>query len=166
MLETALRKRVCLSPLAQSTIALLKADPSLGLRLTARPGPSREAFLSALGTELPWKGARPMPAGTRRPASPLLAGQAGGAGQAPRSASIVAGAERMSPTDAAGLIEQLGDGHPVIALDEGITSEEAPPAALTDRLGLWLDLGRPAEAGESGGAALLAANGSISPSSG
>ena len=165
MLETALLRRVCLSPLAQSTIALLAADPSLGLRLTARPGPLREAFLSALGAQMPWNGARPMPAGARRRASPLLAGQAGEAAQAPRPASIVAGAERMSSTDATGLIEQFGDGHPVIALDEGITSEEAPPAALTDRLGLWLDLGHPAEASEPGGASLFAANASISPSS-
>ncbi|MEE2950246.1 MAG: VWA domain-containing protein [Pseudomonadota bacterium] len=165
MLETALRQRIRLSPLADAAIALLAADPSLGLRLTARPGPMREAFLSALGAQKSWSGARPMPAGAGRATSPLLPGQAGDVTQASRPASIVAGAERMSPSDAAGLIERLGDRHPVVALDEGLTSEESPPAALTDRLGLWLDLGRPAEDREFDGETPSEAQTPISPAS-
>ncbi|MCK5931900.1 MAG: VWA domain-containing protein [Fulvimarina manganoxydans] len=165
MLETALRQRIRLSPLADAAIALLAADPSLGLRLTARPGPMREAFLSALGAQKSWSGARPMPSGVGRATSPLLAGQAGDVTQASRPASIVAGAERMSPSDAAGLIERLGDRHPVVALDEGLTSEESPPAALTDRLGLWLNLGRPAEDREFDGETPSEAQTPISPAS-
>ncbi|SMD11199.1 protoporphyrin IX magnesium-chelatase [Fulvimarina manganoxydans] len=165
MLETALRQRIRLSPLADAAIALLAADPSLGLRLTARPGPMREAFLSALGAQKSWSGARPMPAGTGRATSPLLASQAGDVTRASRPASIVAGAERMSPSDAAGLIERLGDRHPVVALDEGLTSEESPPAALTDRLGLWLDLGRPAEDREFGGETPSEVQTPVSPAS-
>ncbi|RFC64968.1 VWA domain-containing protein [Fulvimarina endophytica] len=167
-MEALFAERLKLSPLAETAIALLNADPSLGLVLTARPGPLRDRFVETLCACPRWHGARhlarrdlgpaafgadrlgslvPMPenAGTETPAPRSLAPArpmgrtAGGHRAAPL---ILAGVDRCTVADAAGLLGQIGDGHPILALDESL-GDDALPSNLADRLGLWLDLSAP-----------------------
>ncbi len=117
-----------------------------GLWLRARPGPARDALSNHLA---PLGAVRIHPdisdeslSGGPDLAATLATGRlhlrAGLLDRAP--ALLLAMAERAGP----GLAGRLGlaldaGGPPVIALDEG-TEEEAPPRALTERLGLFLSL--------------------------
>ena len=154
---------------AMTALALFAVDPRLGLRLSARAGLVRDTALARLRALLPAdQPFRRMPAGigesqliggldvaaslaARRPIAErgLLAASDGGI-------VVAAMAERMPPEAAGllaqaldtGLIRQERDGLSaevparvgVLALDEGMEPDEAPPPALTERLGLWADL--------------------------
>ena len=126
-------------------VALLCADPA-GLRgavLRARAGPVRDAAVAALA-----------PLGLRRLHSAVEPARLTGgldlaatlaAGRpvldpgllAAPGAFLLVGAER-APRGLAGLLARALDdgGHCVVALDEGEGPDEAPPRALTSRLGL------------------------------
>jgi magnesium chelatase subunit D len=150
---------------AAAAAALLAIDPALGACLRGAPGPARDGFLAAtrdaLPGDAPW---RKMPAGITDDrllggldlAATLAAGrqvaEPGLLAQAHGGMVIVAMAERLDPGIAArlaaamdtgivaaerdGLSHQTRSAFGVIALDEGI--EEAPPAALIDRLAFQL----------------------------
>ncbi|MEX6508051.1 magnesium chelatase subunit D [Jiella sp. M17.18] len=154
---------------AVAALALFAVDPSLGLRLHARAGFVREAALALLKTLLPADiPFRRMPAGigdaalvggldlaasldAGRPVAErgLLASCDGGV-------LVAAMAERLPPGTAAVLADTLDTGAVrlerdglsaktparlgILALDEGMEDDEAPPPALAERLGLWVDL--------------------------
>ncbi|WP_319936755.1 magnesium chelatase subunit D [Thermohalobaculum sediminis] len=141
-----------------------------GVRLRALPGPARDAFLDHLRRlcpeGAPWRRV-PLGVGEDRLlggldlAATLAAGrpvgQAGLIAEADGGLLILPGAERLPRSVVAHLAAALDEGairiereglrarHAarlgVVALDEGIAADEAPAAALTDRLGFWLDLG-------------------------
>jgi magnesium chelatase subunit D len=146
---------------ASAAAALLAVDPALGACLRGAPGPARDAFLAALRAGLPAGAAwRKLPPGVtddrllggldlaatlgagRRIAEPGLLAQADG------GMVVIPMAERLEPGVAAriaaamdsgvvvaerdGLSRQDRAAFGVLALDEGI--DEAPPAALLDRL--------------------------------
>ncbi len=172
---------------ASAAAALLAVDPSLGASLRGAPGASRDAFLAAVRGALPRGAAwRKLPPGVtddrllggldlaatlaagRRLAEPGLLAQADG------GMVVIAMAERLAPGIAARLAATMDTGvvaaerdgvsrqdqtrFGVIALDEGI--DEAPPAALLDRLALWVrGEGPPAEPVEA--AAVAAARGRL-----
>ncbi|WP_375464918.1 magnesium chelatase subunit D [uncultured Methylobacterium sp.] len=149
---------------------LLAADPHGcgGVRLRAGAGPVRDAWLALLVRSLP--AGRPMRRcppdiaddrllGGLDLAATLAAGrpvaQAGLLAEADGGLVVVPMAERLSPGTAARLAAVLdtgrlalerdgfGEGRParvgVVLLDEGL-DDEAPPAALTERLAFDLDL--------------------------
>jgi magnesium chelatase subunit D len=124
-----------------------------GVRLRCSAGPERDAWLAALRsllpTAVPW---RRLPVHTRDDA--LLGGldlaatlatgkpvaQRGLLAQAEGGILVAAMAERMGVALAARLCASLDDGAriAIIALDEGSADDEAPPAALLDRLALYV----------------------------
>jgi len=142
-----------------------------GAALRAPPGPVREAWLAALRGALPagapW---RRLPGGIAEGrllggldlAATLAAGrpvaERGLLTEADGGVVIAAMAERMPPATAAQIAPVLDTGELVaerdglalraparialVALDEGITAEETPPAALLERLAFRLDLAR------------------------
>ncbi len=136
---------------AMTALQVLAADPTglRGLWLRARAGPVRDRFLAALADALP-DTARIHP-GTGDEALygglDLAATLAGGTtvrhqGLLTRPcALILTMAERCPPGLAARLGAALDGGrHCLIALDEGAGPDESLPAALTERLGLFVDL--------------------------
>jgi magnesium chelatase subunit D len=138
---------------ADAALAVFAVAPrSLGgVCLRAPAGPERDAWLHCLRTLLPeampW---RRMPShindeallGGLDLAATLAAGrpvaQAGLLTQAEGGIVIAAMAERIGPALASRLASALdGDARlAIVALDEGIDDDEAPPAALLDRLAL------------------------------
>ncbi|MBL6455679.1 magnesium chelatase subunit D [Belnapia sp. T6] len=140
-----------------------------GAALRAPPGPVREAWLallrSLLPPAMPW---RRLPLGiadsrllggldlaaTLRAGRPVA--ERGILAEADGGVLLLAMAERLEPGTAARLAAALDTGEvaaerdglalraparlALVALDEGIAPEEAPPAALLDRLALRLDL--------------------------
>ncbi|MEM6619591.1 MAG: magnesium chelatase ATPase subunit D, partial [Pseudomonadota bacterium] len=131
-------------------IAALAPDTVGGLLLRARPGPVREAVLAYAAAVL----------GPPVRLNPALEDEAlyGGldltatlAARRPvrrpglfdrdNTVFLMPMADRLSPAMAARLSAMLdaGRGNLLIALDEGASAEEAPPLALVDRLGLYLD---------------------------
>lgn len=136
---------------AHLALALLAVDPAGigGLWLRARAGAWRDRFMSALA-------ALPLPAPPRRlPPGIDEAGLTGGLDLAATLAQgrpvmrqgllaakgvlLVPMAERCAPALAARLAQALDGGrHALILLDEGAAPDEAPSAALTGRLGLFL----------------------------
>ncbi|MER0238647.1 VWA domain-containing protein [Fulvimarina sp. MAC8] len=150
-METRFEDRLRLSPLARTAMAILSAAPEIGLVLRAQPGPLRDRFMTELCRSAPWAEARRLAhrdvrtfAAKRFPIA-ALAGPAQDSSDAPNDdaigacALILPGTDRYGAMEAAHLIAELGDGHPVIALDEGL-GEESLPDALSERIGLWLDL--------------------------
>jgi magnesium chelatase subunit D len=134
---------------ATQALALLAIDPAglRGLWLRARAGPVRDAVLAALTTPLPQRRLHPGIAddalyGGLDLAATLAAGRqvhSPGLLHTP-VALILTMAERTPPGLAARLATALDTpGHCLIALDEG-TVDETLPAALADRLALFLDL--------------------------
>ena len=154
---------------AMRAVAVFAVDPGIGLRLAARAGPVRAAALEAMRALLPQDApCRKMPAGIAEAAllggldlaaslesgqpvleNGLLAGADGGV-------LIAAMAERMT-LEAAGLValaldrgqlsierdgisRQMPTRIGVVALDEGMEPDEAPPESLCERLGLWISL--------------------------
>ncbi len=136
----------------EAAVSLLAVDPQglRGLWLRGRAGPVRDRVLAALG-------ALPMPVRRVHPSVSdevlfggidLTASLAAGKGVATAGmlasgpALILTMAERCGP----GLAVRLGqwlDGPgmgAVVALDEGVDGDEMAPAALTERLALFLDL--------------------------
>ncbi len=116
-----------------------------GLWLRARAGPARAAVLDALMTPLPLRrlSAALDPAalsGGVDVAATLASGHTvtrAGLGEEP-ALLLLATAERCEAEMAARLGQILDGGrHALVALDEGI-EDEAPPSALTDRMGLFL----------------------------
>lgn len=139
-----------MSERAALALALLAIDPAglKGLWLRARVGPVRDAVLAALTLPLPPRRLHPAVAddalfGGLDVAATLATGRqmrSAGLLQAP-AALILAMAERCPPGLAARLATALdAPAHCLIALDEG-TGNDMLPAALADRLGLFLDLG-------------------------
>ncbi len=136
-----------------------------GVRLRAAPGPARDAWLDALRAYLPpdapW---RRLPSGADDAAlrggldlSATLAAQRpvmrpGLLAQTAGGVVLAAMAERLSDHTAALLAAALDDeSHPlaVVALDEGVDEDEAPPASLVERLALSVEMqGRDAKAGD------------------
>jgi magnesium chelatase subunit D len=136
---------------ARAAIAVLAVDPVGlgGLWLRARPSPQRDLVMEALAlVRLPAIRLAPnvtdetLFGGTDLTAS-LVAGRAilsRGLLSGPR-AIILAMAERCPAALAVRLGQWLDRGIGcLIALDEGADAEESLPAALVDRLGLFLDL--------------------------
>ncbi len=134
-----------------TALQVLAADPTglRGLWLRARAGPVRDRFLAALAVAMP-DTARIHPGtgdealyGGLDLAATLAGGQAvRHAGLLTRpGALILTMAERCPPGLAARLGAALDDGaHCLIALDEGAGPDESLPSALTERLGLFVDL--------------------------
>ncbi len=140
-----------------------------GAVLRAGPGPARDRWLALLAAALPaGTPMRRLPAGV--PDSRLLGGldvaatlaagrrvvERGLLAEADGGILLAAMAERLEPGTAARLAAALDDGEvsvqregvaltlpariAVVALDEGIAAEEAPPAPLADRLAFALRL--------------------------
>jgi magnesium chelatase subunit D len=156
--------------LAELAAALLALDPAGigGLTLRAPAGPVRDAWLMRLTTLLGERRLLRMPAGigdarllggldlTATLAAGRPVAERGLLAEADGGVVLVAMAERLPPATAArlALVQDTGevaterDGiamsapsrFGIVAFDEGIDAEERPPAALTDRLALWLDL--------------------------
>ena len=135
---------------AATALSLLAIDPA-GLRgvwLRARAGPVRDMVLAAITTPLPMRRLHPTIAddalfGGLDLAATLAAGhQVRSAGLLNTPACLtLTMAERCPPGLAARLAQALdAPGHCLIALDEG-EGDEGLPAALTERLGLFVDLG-------------------------
>jgi magnesium chelatase subunit D len=136
---------------ARAAIAVLAVDPVGlgGLWLRARPSPQRDRITAAMAL-VPLPGLRLAPnvtddtlfGGTDLTAS-LIAGRsvlARGLLASPRAITL-AMAERCPAALAVRLGQWLDQGMGcLIALDEGAEPEECLPAALMDRLGLFLDL--------------------------
>jgi len=150
--------------------ALVAVDPAgTGVIVRARPGPAREAWLTALSDLLPAAmPCRRLPAhvtedrllggldlaATLRTGRPMA--ERGLLSEAHGGALVVPMAERVAAATAAHLARALDDGElavereglgfrmparvGVIALDEGAEPEERVPAALADRLAFALDL--------------------------
>ena len=137
---------------AVTALACLAADPRGlgGMVIRARPGPARDALVSAL---------QQMPLGTRRIHPTIGDDQLFGgvdiaatlsAGHVVRSRGILAEqqvlllamAERTEPNLAARFAQHLdaGSGSCLILLDEGAEAEEHVPQALTERLAFHVDL--------------------------
>ena len=119
-------------------------DPSLGIRLRARAGPVRDAWLALVGPlrKIPLGADDDALFGGLDVAATLTAGRpVHRSGLLDRTDPLLLpSAERCAP-DLGGRLAQVLDGgrHGLVALDEGIDGE-APPAALTDRLALVVDL--------------------------
>ncbi|MCE7027454.1 magnesium chelatase subunit D [Jiella avicenniae] len=154
---------------AVRAIGVFAVDPGIGLRLAARAGPVRAATLETLRSLLPRDAPfRRMPAGIAEAAllggldlaASLESGQPvlerGLLAASDGGVLVAAMAERMTE-EAAGLLAlALDRGHVsverdgvsrqlptrigIVALDEGMEPDEAPPASLCERLGLWLSL--------------------------
>lgn len=147
---------------AESALALFAVAPQAlgGVRLRARAGPERDAWLAALRAvlpaQVPW---HRLPAhtddeslhGALDLAATLAQGRvvrsAGLLARARAGLLVAALAERMPGALAARLAAVLDDpeatatqGVALIALDEGLDADEAPPEALLDRLGLHVTL--------------------------
>ncbi|MBD3766064.1 MAG: magnesium chelatase ATPase subunit D, partial [Rhodobacterales bacterium] len=133
----------------RDALALMVADPAAtgGLWLRGRAGPLRDRVLAALAP----LGARRLPPGTDE------AALSGGLDLAPTLAQgravwrpglldrpgvlILPMAERCPAGLAARLAQAMDAGsHTLIALDESAGPDDALPAALADRLGLFVDL--------------------------
>ncbi|XBQ16967.1 MAG: magnesium chelatase subunit D [Oceanicaulis sp.] len=142
---------------ARLAAALLAIDPGLGgAVLTARAGPARDAWLdyfrSLLNDDTPW---RRIPASVNDEAllggidltATLKAGKpvrrAGLLEQIGRyGVGVLAMAERAEAGLAGRLAAALEGAAPplIVALDESADPDEAPPAALAERLALQIDL--------------------------
>ncbi|MBK1662818.1 hypothetical protein CKO45_32135, partial [Paracraurococcus ruber] len=166
-----------------------------GACLHALPGPVREGWLGLLRGLLPdaapWRRV-PLSVADGRLlggldlAATLAAGrpvaERGLLAEADGGVLLLAMAERVTPNTAAHLTAAMDSGEvvaerdglarraaarfAVLALDEGLAPEEAPPAALLDRLAFRLDLhpvAPRAMAGESPGPAAIAAARSLLP---
>ncbi|MFN3671532.1 MAG: magnesium chelatase subunit D [Bosea sp. (in: a-proteobacteria)] len=155
---------------AELAIALLALDPAAlgGVTLRAPAGPVREALLARLTELLGAQPQRRLPTaisdarllGGLDLTATLAAGrpvaERGLLAEADGGVIVAAMAERMTPALAAriatvldtGTVAAAREGAPlpcssrigVLALDEGISPEERPPSALTERLALMLDL--------------------------
>lgn len=155
---------------AEIAIALLALDPPAlgGLTLRAPAGALREALLARLAAGLDGRPLRRLPPGitdarllggldlTATLASGRPVAEQGLLAEADGGVLMAAMAERMDVGLAARLAAVLDTGEVValrqgeragppsrlaiLALDEGLTPEERPPAALTERIGLLLDL--------------------------
>lgn len=155
---------------AEIAIALLALDPAAlgGLSLRAPAGPVREVLLARLARLLDGRPLRRLPAqiadarlhggvdlaatlASGRPVSErgLLAESDGGilvaamaermeTGLAARLAAVLDSGEVAAACDLSGSGPRSRIG--ILALDEGASLDEAPPPALTERLGLMLDL--------------------------
>lgn len=141
--------RVSLSPLHRAAIAILKARPDIGVVIKGQPGPLRDRFLSELRRESLWSGARSLAQRdirhfrSHRSKVSALAG----IGEDPEpdedvAPLILAGVDRYGAADAAHLMADLNVSRPILAFDEGI-GDETLPEALSDRIGIWLDLSQP-----------------------
>jgi magnesium chelatase subunit D len=129
--------------------ALLAVDPGLGgMVIRARYGAARDQFLAAFKSltsgcvrKVPLNIADDRLLGGLDLAATLAAGRPvmmqGLLAEAAEGVLVLAMAERLSTTTAARIATALDatPGMTVLALDEGVTEEEAPPAALLDRLG-------------------------------
>ncbi|MCQ0989627.1 magnesium chelatase subunit D [Jiella marina] len=153
----------------ETALALFATSPSIGLRLAARPGPARDAAIALLKGWLPAGDPfRRMPAtiseaaliGGLDLAASLDAGQPvlerGLLASADGGVVLATMAERMPGETATlvahaldtgairverdGLSADLPSRVGVVALDESMEADEAPPEALSERLGLWLAL--------------------------
>jgi len=152
-----------MSPDAAAFALFAVAPQALGgVRLRARAGPARDAWLAALRDALP-----PSMPWLRLPAqlgddalhggldlaATLAAGRpvrhTGVLARARAGVLVAAMAERMTVALAARLCGALDDddgdasaarGLALVMLDEGIGADEAPPAALLDRVGLHVRL--------------------------
>ena len=153
---------------ASLAVTLFLLDPlGLGLRLRASPGPARDALTAALAealapmklTRIPAQIADDRLLGGLDVAATLRAGrlvaETGVLASADGGVVAVAMAERMSAATAARFAGALDHGEislqrdglscalaariGVVALDEG-GEDEAPPAALVERLAYWVDL--------------------------
>lgn len=157
--------------MAELAAALVALDPAGigGLCLRAPAGPLRDAWLSRFVELLGGRPLLRMPAGigdarllggldlTATLASGRPVAERGLLAQADGGVVLAAMAERMSPASAArialamdagevavardGLAEASPSRFGLIAFDEGIADDERPPAALSERLALRLDLG-------------------------
>jgi magnesium chelatase subunit D len=136
---------------AQAALTLLAIDPAglKGLWLRARAGPVRDLLTAALAAlPLPLRRLHPGVAddalyGGLDLAATLAQGRpvrSAGLLEGP-SCLVLAMAERCPPGLAARLARRLDDPGPcLVALDEGAEPDEGLPAALADRLGLFVDL--------------------------
>ncbi|MBX9911003.1 MAG: magnesium chelatase subunit D [Beijerinckiaceae bacterium] len=157
--------------MAELAAALVALDPAGigGVTLRAPAGPPRDAWLTRLTTLLGDRPLLRMPAGigdarllggldlTATLASGRPVAECGLLAQADGGVVLASMAERLSPATAARIAfamdsgevaiarDGLTEGSPsrfgLVALDEGITPDERPPEALTERLALRLDLG-------------------------
>ena len=155
--------------MAREAAALLAVDPMLGLRLRSRAGFARDALLAELRNLLPeGTPVLRMPAGAGGAtltggldlAATLAAGrpvaESGILARADGGLVLAAMAERMS-REASGILANVLDSGRVaverdglsleraarfglVALDEGLDADEAPPTAITERLALIIDL--------------------------
>ncbi len=155
---------------AELAIALLALDPAAlgGVTLRAPAGPVREALLALLAELMATRPLRRLPAsisdarllGGLDLAATLACGrpvaERGLLAEVDGGVLVAAMSERMSPDLAARLAAVLDTGDiaasrqgsgpsprshfGILALDEGESADERPPAALTDRLALMLDL--------------------------
>lgn len=135
---------------AVTALALLAIDPAglKGLWLRARAGPVRDMVMAALTSPLPARRLHPAIAddalfGGLDLSATLAAGhQITSVGVLDTPACLtLAMAERCPPGLAARLAQALDQpGHCLIALDEG-DGDEGLPAALSERLALFVDLG-------------------------
>ncbi|MEN3792967.1 VWA domain-containing protein [Fulvimarina sp. MAC3] len=148
-MDDRFRERARLSPLHRAAIAVLNARPEIGIVLRSQPGPLRDAFLAELRRSGPWSGARYLAQRDIRQLSSQRSSVSALAGfrDEPPSGEetcplILTGTDRYGAAEAAQLLADLDTARPVLAFDEGI-GDETLPDALSDRLGLWLDLSRP-----------------------
>lgn len=154
---------------ALTALAIFAVDPGIGLRLAARAGPVRQVVLDQLRAALPeGVSMRKMPTGISQAAllgglnlsASLQAGrpvpERGVLTAADGGIVIAAMAERMGeecagllalaldlgtvPIERDGISAEAPARIGVLALDEGMEPDEAPPDALCERLGLWLSL--------------------------
>lgn len=141
--------------------ALFAVDPhGTGLRLRGRAGPARDAFLELLQDLFVDAPVRRVPPGTERSrltggldlGATLAAGrpvmQAGLLAEADGGLVFLSMAERID-REIAAIVEAAHDTGSsaeaparfgIVALDEGVDADEAPPPSLCDRLGIVADL--------------------------
>ncbi|MFN4099277.1 MAG: magnesium chelatase subunit D [Pararhodobacter sp.] len=133
----------------ERALALFMVDPVGlgGLWLRGRAGPVRDAVLSTLASLSPVRLHRAMDAAALEGATDLTATLAEGrlvrqpGLLAQGGVFLLAMAESCPPALAGRLAQRLdAGGAALIALDEGAEDDPALPRALTDRLGLFLDL--------------------------